>query len=267
MATNPYVNKVQYDGNTLIDISDTTATPDKVQTGFKFYDASGRPQYGTELYNSLGRNATLVKTVHFNNLKLSDTTFSPTATAAAAIKTAASSDQTYTTNFGLYDYIARYYCTVTYAYAAGTPTAAMPLYMANIFDYIVTRGFSSYTHKKNANYNYNTVFNVGSTAMGEYYNASATRAYATGSYGLYIYDSTFGFSNRYNDAITLTLYSPRLYFSGNNATYISAASRAAIDAENTTIQWWLELYQIDVNTSYYMNRYKTAVDLSNSMLE
>ena len=30
MANNPYVNKVVYGGQTLIDISDTTATADKI---------------------------------------------------------------------------------------------------------------------------------------------------------------------------------------------------------------------------------------------
>ena len=50
MANNPYVNKVVYDGNTLIDISDTTATPENVKSGEVFYDASGTRSVGTANY-------------------------------------------------------------------------------------------------------------------------------------------------------------------------------------------------------------------------
>lgn len=47
MANNPYVNKVVFGSDTLIDISDTTADPSKVLASEKFYDRSGAPQTGT----------------------------------------------------------------------------------------------------------------------------------------------------------------------------------------------------------------------------
>ena len=47
MANNPYVNKVEYGGTTLIDITDTTATEDKVQAGYYFYKANGQKVMGT----------------------------------------------------------------------------------------------------------------------------------------------------------------------------------------------------------------------------
>lgn len=47
MANNPYVNKVEYAGNTIIDISDTTATEEDVLQGKVFYDGSGKRSIGS----------------------------------------------------------------------------------------------------------------------------------------------------------------------------------------------------------------------------
>lgn len=50
MANNQYVNKVVYDNNTLIDITDTTATASDVVNGKSFYLASGQRTTGTANY-------------------------------------------------------------------------------------------------------------------------------------------------------------------------------------------------------------------------
>lgn len=47
MATNPYVNKVVYDGTTIIDISDTTATASDVLNSKYIYTASGQKVQGS----------------------------------------------------------------------------------------------------------------------------------------------------------------------------------------------------------------------------
>lgn len=47
MANNPYVNKVVYGDTTLIDISDTTATADKIIQGYTAYGADGSKITGT----------------------------------------------------------------------------------------------------------------------------------------------------------------------------------------------------------------------------
>lgn len=48
MANNPYVNKVELaDGTSLIDISDTTATADKILQGYTAYGADGSKLTGT----------------------------------------------------------------------------------------------------------------------------------------------------------------------------------------------------------------------------
>ena len=52
MATNPYVNKVVFGNTTVMDISDTTATADKVLSGEYFYLRTGEKVQGTCAYDS-----------------------------------------------------------------------------------------------------------------------------------------------------------------------------------------------------------------------
>ena len=52
MADNPYVNRVDYDGTTLIDITDTTAETSDVADGEVFYAKSGARSVGTGKYAS-----------------------------------------------------------------------------------------------------------------------------------------------------------------------------------------------------------------------
>ena len=47
MAVNPYVNKVEYGGNTIIDLTDATATADKILSGYTAYGATGEKLTGT----------------------------------------------------------------------------------------------------------------------------------------------------------------------------------------------------------------------------
>ena len=47
MANNPYVNKVQFGNETLIDLTSDTVTPDKVLEGVTFHDKSGALRTGT----------------------------------------------------------------------------------------------------------------------------------------------------------------------------------------------------------------------------
>jgi hypothetical protein len=52
MANNPYVNKVVYGNNTLIDLTDATATADKILQGYTAYGADGQKLTGTATASS-----------------------------------------------------------------------------------------------------------------------------------------------------------------------------------------------------------------------
>ena len=47
MANNPYVNRVEYAGEVLIDISDSTVTPSDLKDGVTAYDKSGAKIVGS----------------------------------------------------------------------------------------------------------------------------------------------------------------------------------------------------------------------------
>lgn len=49
---NQYINKVVYGGNTLIDLTGDTITPDKLAYGYKAHDKSGAPITGTNTYDA-----------------------------------------------------------------------------------------------------------------------------------------------------------------------------------------------------------------------
>ena len=53
MANNLYINKVDYSGRTLIDLTEDTVTPSDVLNGATFHDRSGTPQTGGLIVNSV----------------------------------------------------------------------------------------------------------------------------------------------------------------------------------------------------------------------
>lgn len=296
MATNPYINKVQYSGNTLIDISDTTATPDKVQTGFKFYDASGAPRYGTasqgqgititdtvdpdaggtirtitgqviEAHDPMGANATLIKRVVLDDMTLAETKYetAKAGTAAAEITTRDTTGETVAAQMNLYNYYIRYYATIKYVYTSSASPAAMILTTSAVYDDVIARTPQGYSQKLAENFNYNNKVSIGNTTTVEYYTTAGARNYAFTNVGIYIYDTTYAYSNRTADNFTFTPYTPRLYLSAANTTYFSATNRTNIDPDNTIIKRWIEVYQIDKETAIQPARYRASVAISNML--
>ena len=73
MASNPYVNKVQYGNQVLIDLTSDTVTADKILQGYTAHDASGTSITGTAGASVSGTNLSIpsnMGTVSGTNLSL-----------------------------------------------------------------------------------------------------------------------------------------------------------------------------------------------------
>lgn len=53
MANNQYVNKVEYNGQTLVNLTNDTVTPSDVLNGVSFHDRSGTPQQGNLIVHNV----------------------------------------------------------------------------------------------------------------------------------------------------------------------------------------------------------------------
>lgn len=106
MASNPYVNKVVFGATTIMDISDTTASPATVLASEKFYDRSGAPQTGACTYDADTSDADataaeilLNKTAYVNGVKLTGTM----PNRGAVTGTITTKSQTYSIQNGYHD--------------------------------------------------------------------------------------------------------------------------------------------------------------------
>lgn len=106
MAVNPYVNKVIYGGNTLIDLTVDDVTASDVLLGIKFHLPSGEPKTGTCTYDADTSDATATaaeildtKTAYKNGSKLTGTM--PNRGAVSGVISTVSG--TYTVQQGYHD--------------------------------------------------------------------------------------------------------------------------------------------------------------------
>lgn len=204
MANNPYVNKVVYGGQTLIDISDTTATADKILEGYTAYGADGSRLVGTAVAGSVTQDQDgfiVLPPDGGSSPSASDYTllYSGEVTASTT-DTSVTSLTTIETNVELRDY-AKKILFVSIRDKAGKRDGYF--YGVNQYFLLPSSSFS------NATPSAMLTFRI---------NSDSTLAFSTSGYGVYVSryygDGDLNISTRYNSSYSLTIdgtYTIKLY--------------------------------------------------------
>lgn len=266
---NEYVNKVLFGGQTVIDVTDTTATHDKVLSGYGAYGADGAfmsgdaaslvmtetldPHGGTVLtitgepaygYNWMGYQAEYVQQLGTFSVALKDTDFDTwePSTTAKTIR-ATSNLTTFTAAMTTYDYLIRWQFEFNAAYVLGTtPKVAPQRQFVELWQAIFRRPrYLSDLEASNFNYNVCLTF---FTAPGIiYYNSSGTETLAyTASYGIYPGATAATFSSATSASPTVTVKLPTIA-ARCSTTYMSTTMASAMDKQNSVVKMRADLFR------------------------
>lgn len=277
MANNQYVNKVDYAGQTLIDLTSDTVTADKLFSGYTAHDKSGAiitgtyvptaaitespDAYGGTIVNIstpnttywLGNNMEFVQDLFSHTYSLSETSYGSwnPSESAASIKAASSSGVTFVADPVNYDYLIKVLWRTDFAYNSDAPSNAKfnRLYGA-YFDFF-TRRPSSYVNMHNRNYNALVSEIIFSNYLGEYYDAvgNLTSLMLSSVNGIYISPSGVGtISSAASDTPTITVQIPPIYAKCSGSSFSTTAA-SKVKAANTTITITEKLYRFPVGDS------------------
>ena len=288
---NEYVNKVIFGGQTVMDITDTTATHDKVLTGYSAYGADGAimsgdaanlvmtetldPHGGTVLtitgepaygYNWMGEQAEWVQMFGKYSVTLSATTY-PSWTPSTTAKTIYSTSNlaTFSADFANYEYLIRWQCDFTAAYPTGT-TVVNGIYreVSELWQALYRRPrYLSDVTSSNANYDVcTTLYTAGVCA---YYNSnSALTVGYTASYGIYPAATAATFSSATSNTPTVTVKTPAIT-ARCSSTYMTTSMASAMDQTNSIVRVRADLFRSKIGAPM-RSMYDGAVALYNNPL-
>lgn len=269
MMANEYVNKVLFGGQTVMDITDTTATHDKVLTGYSAYGADGSlmsgdaanlvmtetldPHGGTVLtitgepaygYNWMGYQAEYVQQLGTFSVALANTDFA-TWTPSTTAKTirATSNLTTFSASMTSYDYLIRWQFDFTAAYPTGTTTTVAPKrQFVELWQAIIRRP-RYLSDMEASSFNYNVCLTFFTAPGIIYYNSSGTQTLAyTSSYGIYPGATAATFSSATSASPTVTVKLPTIS-ARCSTTYMSTAMAGVIDQQNSIVKMRADLFR------------------------
>lgn len=294
MANNQYINKVDYAGQTLIDLTSDTVSADKLRQGYTAHDKSGAPiigsyvpgisvtesqdAHGGTIVNIVtsdacaayweGKNKEFVTDLVNTTIPLTDTSFAswtPTETATSILATHYAS-QTYSADPVNYDYLIKVLWKTDFAYGLGTPPVAKFERLYGEFYNFFTRRPSGYDNMQSNTYNAFVSEVIFSNYLGEYYDATGvlTSAILQSVSGIYVMSSSVGtVSSATSTTPTLTINIPAIYARCSGSTF-SKSIASHIDTANTTITIKETLYRFPAGDSVRRQSIKELIDWYNA---
>lgn len=302
MANNQYVNKVQYDGNTLIDLTSDTALAADVAQGKWFHLATGERVQGTasggggggvtqdqdgylvlsdeggggggggESWSWMGKNPTKLQswseTSTFRELGADSWTWATSSTTLRAIGYHTPSTSM-TFNLEDYDYYILQNVYVHYDYGEWVPKNAM-IANANIIREVLFGTIGNLNAAQTGIPNASTGA-YPSPSGGQYYyynNGSEVLTFYTNStqYGLSSGNNiTADIVGGSTTSPTWTLKTPQINIRGHN-TYFSSTAYSNIDFDQSYYQLICEVWRVDRGTEQYSQSYDELVQILNNGL-
>ena len=265
MANNTYVNKVQYQGSTLIDISDTTATAGTVLSGYRFYGADGSPVTGTYVpaggeIKWMGDSPEFVSTVWTNSKSLESIPGNEysawwewTASTSNKIFEAGDTVATASVDFDSYDYWIEQIVDVTVKLKQTATKKIVPQRQFGKYYYCIYRRASNKANVEAGTGNSNVVSGRDTNnAVIYYYNSSGSTAVVTGTngytYGIACAAVAPALVSTTAASTTLNIKNPDIH-ARCSTTYFATARKTDVDSTDTVIKRKINLYRVTAGTS------------------
>lgn len=218
-------NKVEYNGNTLIDLTGTTAIADDVFPGKTFVGADG--------VQTTGALAPIekIRDLWSGSFTLADTTYgSWTASTTAKSIMATATLGTFSADMKNYLYVIKWKYRFDAIYTEGATLKAIPKRQCMESWQVLYRRFSTLTQlRAGTRPAYNAVATQFTAPALEYYNTSGTDTlYISSTYGIYMAVQAATFSSTSSNSPTVTYKRPTIN-ARCNSSYFATGRKAEID--------------------------------------
>lgn len=217
---------------------------------------------GSSNWNWMGRNATLVSTVHSETASINSIGYSSWTPSPSQTTLRASSSLSAITLSTSYDYYVVQKFAFTAAFKSGATTANLPIRYVNTIIYPVYRTASTTAAYNSGSPNTASTTSPSAYAIIKYYTVSNAVQYNTSSYGVFPSNSAPSLSSTTTTEPKLTIKVPAIAVRGHT-TYFKPANAGGIDGDRSTFSITIELWRADVGTGYYQGYYGLSLDAIN----
>lgn len=248
-----------------ITLQDKTVTPTFATTTISAdsgYTGLGSVTLNPYVFNWMGPDAEVVKTVSTRSLTLSDTSFAswtPTTTATSILAT--STATTFSAAMTTYEYFLVWEYEFIAAYTSVTPPVNSPQKVVQVIYQALFKRPSNYTQLAANNYNANVCVSTPTMPpLSVYYDSSGNLALGySASYGIYAAAANATFSNSTSNTPTVTVKYPSVS-ARCNSTYMTLDA-AGVLSTASTVKMKCTIYRIPYGLGVGRKSYEDVINL------